>query len=51
MQEGALIHDHAIVGAYFGYPENRCSAAQLFRAWVGPEEFPAILAHWADILR
>ncbi|MFD7610795.1 hypothetical protein [Streptomyces sp. NPDC059828] len=51
VREDALMHDRAIVGAYFGHPENRVSAAQLFRAWVDPEELPAVLAHWADILR
>ncbi|WP_328406453.1 hypothetical protein OHS70_38520 (plasmid) [Streptomyces sp. NBC_00390] len=51
VRDDALMHDRAIVGAYFGNPENRGSADQLFRAWVDAEELPTVLAHWADILR
>lgn len=45
----ALMNDHAVVGVYTGTPEKR--GDQLFRAWVDAEELPAILGHWANVLR
>ncbi|WP_331725356.1 hypothetical protein [Streptomyces zaomyceticus] len=51
VREEALMHDRAIVAAYTGTPEEHPKNDQLFRAWVDADELPAVLAHWANVLR